>query len=532
MTSHTVLHKSTGSFSKLVNNYLAQEENLKSFFNYAPNLEGIAQSIEERKKYPVDRETLVDVLLEQYKDEELSESFVAQIRSLKSENTFTVCTAHQPDLMTGYLYFFYKIIHAAKLAGYLKAHFPGNNFVPVFYIGSEDNDLEELSTFNYGNRNFRWNTQQTGAVGRMKTEDLQPLISDLKKVLAPYGANRDKLIQIISEAYNGTNTIAQAIRHIVHALLGQFGVIVIDADDARLKRLYTPVMEAELLRPESLKLVTNVSERLKTNYQAQAYAREINLFYLKDAVRERIEKAGTGWKVVNTTVSWPDEKNILKELSEHPDRFSPNVILRGPYQESILPDVAFIGGGSEVAYWMQLKELFTHYKIFFPALVLRQSALWMPRQACNLQEKLQLSDEDLFLPEEELKKKYTISVSENSLDLTNELKDLEKVLDQIKNKATSVDWTLSEASKAVKAKISHLTNRLEKKMVRAKKRHLSDQMRQIEKLKSLIFPEDKLQERHDCFLELYLNYGNQFLEYQYQQTFPWGEKFLIVKDNL
>lgn len=531
MTANTVYHESTGAFSHIINSYLAQKEDLKSFFRFAPNDEGMAQAIEARKQFPVDRETLVETLLDQYKEEDLSEYCFAQIRSLKDEKTFTVCTAHQPDLMTGYLYFFYKIIHAAKLAQYLKQHFPDNHFVPIFYIGSEDNDLEELSVFHYGERTWRWNTHQTGAVGRMSTKDLQPLIRELTESLVPFGANREKTIQIISEAYNGSHTIAQAIRHIVHAFLGQFGVIVIDADDARLKGLFASVMEKELIHPKSLELVTNVSEKLKVNYQAQAYAREINLFYLKDNIRERIEKSGEGWKVLHTNISWEKESDLLEELSQHPDRFSPNVILRGLYQETILPNVAFIGGGSEVAYWMQLKELFNHYRIFFPALVLRQSTLWMPKYACKLQQKLQLSDEDLFLPTEKLKEIFALKHSGDALDLTAEITDLESVLNRMKTKAESVDTTLSDASKAVKAKISHLTSSLEKKMIRAKKRHLSDQMRQIENLKQFISPEGKLQERHDSFLELYLEYGNEFLTYQYEHTRPWGEQFLIVKGS-
>lgn len=531
MTTNTISHESTGAFSPIVNSYLAKEEGLTPFFKYAPDIKGIAAAIKDRQHFPIDRKTLVKVLLDQYKQEELSDALHTQIQSLASENTFTVCTAHQPDLMTGYLYFFYKIIHAAKLAHHLKTEFPQNHFVPVFYIGSEDNDLEELSVFHYGEKTWRWQTQQTGAVGRMNTADLQPLLQELKEALVPYGENRDKLIQVISEAYNGTNTIAAAIRHIVHSFLGQFGIVVIDADDARLKALYAPVMSQELTNPKSLDLVTEVSEKLKVHYQAQAYAREINLFYLKDNLRERIEKDSEGWKVRNSAISWQNEKQILEELAEHPERFSPNVILRGLYQESILPNVAFIGGGSEVAYWMQLKELFEHYKVFFPALVLRQSALWMPKFACKLQEKLQLSEEHLFLPLDELKKNYTLSASGDSLELGQEIKDLEDVLDRIKKKAEAVDPTLSGASKAVKAKVSHLTKGLEKKMLQAKKRHLSDQMHQIEQLKANIFPAGKLQERHDCFLELYLEHGNQFLESQYEHTLPWGDRFLIVKEK-
>ncbi|HET8572451.1 MAG TPA: bacillithiol biosynthesis cysteine-adding enzyme BshC [Edaphocola sp.] len=531
MKASTISHQATQSFSKLVTGYLSDVKDLAPFYRFRPDPEGLDQAIEERKRIPVNRPVLVEVLKEQYRDYELSPAFQRQIESLLSESTFTVCTAHQPDLMTGYLYFFYKIIHAAKLADYLKERHPENNFVPVFYIGSEDNDFDELSVFHYEGKAWRWQTGQTGAVGRMNTDDLKPLVKTLTASLIPPGENRDHLIKIISEAYDGRKTIAQAIRHIVHAFLGKFGVVVLDADDERLKRCYLPVMADEIRHSKAETLVKATSAQLNEHYPTQAFARPVNLFYLKDNIRERIEREDNGWKVLRTDISWPDSQAILAELEAHPERFSPNVILRGPYQESILPDVAFIGGGSEVAYWLQLKEVYDHYGIFFPAVILRQSALWMSKNAVDLQHKLKLSDEELFLPLNQLEKNQVLSVSEKELDLYQESGQLAEILERIKCKAGNIDPTLISAAEAVKAKINHLTGRLEKKMLRAEKRHYDDRMRQISRLKSLLFPNNHLQERHDCFLELYLQYGEQFTQIQYEYTLPFGNCFLLVKES-
>src|SRR5690606_36563786 len=89
---------------------------------------------------------------------------------LAEPTTFTVCTAHQPNLATGYLYFVYKILHAIKLAEALNAAHPEHRFVPVYYMGSEDADLDELGTFRYVGKKFVWDAGgQKGAVGRMDT---------------------------------------------------------------------------------------------------------------------------------------------------------------------------------------------------------------------------------------------------------------------------------------------------------------------------------------------------------------------------
>lgn len=531
MKASTISHQATHSFSKLVTDYLSETPDLAPFYRFAPDLEGLKKAVAERKKFPVNRPVLVEVLKEQYKDYELSPAFQQQIESLLSEDTFTICTAHQPDLMTGYLYFFYKIIHTARLADYLKENCPANHFVPVFYIGSEDNDFEELSVFHYEGKIWRWQSQQTGAVGRMSTDDLRPLIKSLTEALIPPGENRSHLTKIISEAYDGQKTIAQAIRHIVHSFLGKFGVVILDADDERLKRCYLPLMVDEISHQKSENLVKATSAKLNEHYSTQAFARPVNLFYLKDNIRERIEKEDNGWKTLHTDISWPDDDAILAELETHPDRFSPNVILRGPYQESILPDVAFIGGGSEVAYWMQLKDVYDHYGIFFPALILRQSALWMPKSAVDLQIKLGLTDEELFLTIHQLEKNQVLATSDKELHLNEESEQLTIILERIKGKVGNVDPTLINAAEAVKAKINHLTKRLEKKMVRAEKRHYADRLRQLSRLKDLLFPSNHLQERHDCFLELYLQFGEQFTQTQYDHTLPFGNQFLMIKEG-
>lgn len=323
MKASTISHHSTHSFSKLVTDYLSGTPDLAPFYRFSPDLEGLKKAVAERKNFPVNRRVLVEVLKEQYRDYELGPAFQQQIDSLLSEDTFTICTAHQPDLMTGYLYFFYKIIHTVRLADYLKENCPGHHFVPIFYIGSEDNDFEELSVFHFEGKTWRWQSQQTGAVGRMSTDDLQPLIKSLTEALIPPGENRNHLAKIISEAYSGQKTIAQAIRHIVHCFLGKFGVVVLDADDERLKRCYRSVMTDEIRHRKAESLVKATSAQLNEHYSTQAFARPVNLFYLKDNIRERIEKDGDGWKVLHSHISWSDDDAILAELEAHPDRFLP-----------------------------------------------------------------------------------------------------------------------------------------------------------------------------------------------------------------
>src|SRR5690606_8891268 len=140
---------------------------LRPFYTHDVSVEGIAAAIEARKAFPVDRKLLTEELFKQYENTPTAPEVKNNIESLLLENTFTVTTAHQPNLFTGYLYFIYKILHVIKLCETFKERFPGNHFVPVFFMGSEDADLDELGKVYMEGEKIVWDTQQRGAVGRM-----------------------------------------------------------------------------------------------------------------------------------------------------------------------------------------------------------------------------------------------------------------------------------------------------------------------------------------------------------------------------
>ncbi|MFT4062970.1 MAG: bacillithiol biosynthesis cysteine-adding enzyme BshC [Edaphocola sp.] len=521
-------HDKTGFFSALNVDYLAEKESLKPFYRYSPDDAGLLEAIEGRKKHPVDRALLVSVLRKQYKNLILNEAVSHNIDLLNEAHTFTICTAHQPNIMTGFLYFIYKIIHAAKLAQHLKAQHATYNFVPVFYIGSEDNDLEELGVFRYNGIKFKWETEQTGAVGRMATTDLQPLLQQLLALIGPPGTNAEQLKDLLISAYRKQSTIAAATRYIVNELLGTYGVVAIDADDAELKRAFAPIIKDEILRPVANAFVTQTSGRLNKQYIAQAYSRPINLFYLKDDLRERIEKTNDGWRVVRSNIKW-SEASLKEEIENHPEHFSPNVILRGLYQETILPNIAFVGGGSEVAYWMQLKDVYDHYRVFFPALILRQSFLLEDKNASLLQKKTGLGDEEMFQPTEKLVRSFVFKHSQKDLQLEDIKHQLSVIFEQVKLKAVNIDITLRSSADAAITKMRHQLNTVEKKMVKAEKRNMATQLAHIYKLRNRLFPNESLQERYDTFMPYYLEMGDAFFEELFKHTLPYGNSFVILK---
>lgn len=518
----------TGAFNKIVLDYLKGADSLSSFYKSQPSLHGIKQSISLKKEQALDRKRLVSALLEQYKAVEPIEKVDQQIALLSKDLTFTICTAHQPNLFTGPLYFVYKILHVIKLANDLKQQLPQYDFVPVYYMGSEDADLAELNHIYLDDKRYEWNTSQTGAVGRMQVDkSLLTLIDELEGQISVYPHGKE-WVNILRECFKSGLTIQQATFQLVHQLFSNFGLIVLIADHATLKAAMHKVFEDDLFQHTPSQIVAKTGARLREQYNEQAHARDINLFYLKGNIRERIEKKGEDFIVCNSDIVFT-EASLREELQQYPERFSPNVILRGLYQETILPNIAFIGGGGEIAYWLQLKELFDNYKVPFPVLVLRNSFLILEKNWQERINKLGLSIEEIFQSSETILNSLVKQHASHDLTLNGKLESVSALYDSILEQAQRIDPTLTQHVAAVKTKALQRLNEVEKKMLRAEKRKFIDQQRQIEAIKNKLFPKNGLQERVDNIGYYYAKWGSDLVNALYEHSLGLEQSFTVLK---
>ena len=522
-------YRQTNAFSSIILDYLDHSPKLKPFYEQVAGLQGIRNTIEQRKKFNTNRKVLVDVLRKQYENVSAEEKTRLQIESLLDENTFTITTAHQNNIFTGPLYFIYKIIHAIRLADYLNDSLPGHHFVPVFYMGSEDADLEELNNIWLEGQKLVWNTQQKGAVGRMKVDkELVKLVSTIEGQLSvlPFGT---EILKVVKDCYVEGRTVQEATFRFLNSLFAQFGLLVLLPDNAELKKQMIDIFKDDLLNQSASDIVERSAEKLSgSGYKVQANPREINLFYLEDGVRERITNSGDKYSVLKTGKSF-SKQELLKHLEEHPERFSPNVILRGLYQEIILPNLVFIGGGGETAYWLQFKDLFDNYKVPFPILVLRNSFLLLEEKWKEKWAKLDFTTDDLFLTEQELLNKLVERNTENKIRLNGTLTETSDLYEAIKKQASAVDITLEKHVESLKLRSIHRLHELEKKMLRAEKRKYADQQRQIHTIKDALFPNNGLQERVDNFLPYYAKWGPKFFNEIYNNSLALEQEFVLLQ---
>ena len=523
-------YSQTGFFSSIVADYLSRTEGLQDFYGHFPDKSGLEAAIQQRKNYPTNRMVLKGALEDQYSGIRCTGQVKANIELIKEENTFTITTAHQPNIFTGPLYFLYKILHAIKLADYCKTVFPQYNFVPVYYMGSEDADLDELGHIFLNQQKLAWNTDQTGAVGRMLVDkELLKLLARIESEVGVYTYGAD-ICSIMKSFYIEGVQIQIATLNLVNELFGKYGLLVIVPDNAAMKNVATGLFKDELMNSTSSKMVAATAKQLQdAGYKVQAQGRDINLFYLRGNIRHRIIKEDVIWKVHETAMRFT-EAEILNECEQHPDRFSPNVILRGLFQEMLLPNIAFIGGGGELAYWLQLKKLFGFYGIPYPLLVLRNSFLLIEKNMAKRIAKLGLGLPDLFQPKKILQDDWIKKNSLKNLSTNAAYESLLKLYNELGQQVSLVDQTLTNHVGALKTAAGKRMQELEKKIMRAEKRNYMDAMRQIESTKQQLFPLGNLQERIDNIIPYYAKWGSALIDHLYKHSLSLEQEFVILEE--
>jgi len=529
MKNKSIPYCSTGYFSKLMCDYLTSKEELKPFYSILPSEESLLQLATEKGQWfsQDKRDVLVKELQEQSKSLSLSALSEENIKALEDSKTFTITTGHQLNIFTGPLYFFYKILDVIQASKKLNESQSDRRFVPVFWMATEDHDFEEINHFHFQSEKITWNSKQTGAVGRFSTEGLEEVAEQVDKLLGN-GKNGMYLKKLFRNAYTKHDTLASATRYLVNELFGDFGLVIIDGDSKALKQFFTPVVKAELEQQKSHEEITQTTKALiEAGYHEQVHPREINLFYLTDTDRLRIEENETGFTLVDSDTNFTKDE-LLKEVDKYPERFSPNALLRPVYQEMVLPNVAYIGGGGELAYWLQLKDYFESIAVPFPALVLRTSMLLISDKQKEKLDGLDAPVEVLFLNHSDLEANRAKKLSELPVDFTKQKQHLEKQFADLYVLAEKTDGSFVGAVAAQERKQIKGLEHLEKRLLRAQKRKYASEIARLTKIKKELFPQDNLQERISNFSEFYLAYGEQLIEKIAEETNPLEGAFKVI----
>lgn len=509
--------------------YATGDKRLRPFFKYPVCLEAFAEVMADKAKDPTNRALLVRELQAQFSQLPQKEAVEAQVDKLLSPDTFTIITAHQPSLFTGPLYFIYKICSVLNLAKQLNAAYPDKHIVPVFITGGEDHDFAEVNHLHLFGKRIGWEAESGGAVGAMPTASLAAVLEELKDILGD-SETASSIYRRLEKAFTSYPTYGLATVAFVHDLFGDYGLLTIDPSRPALKRAFLPIMKEEIFHQPSQALVENTQAALDAaGFSAQAHAREINFFYLREGLRARIVQSALGqYEVLNSPYTFSAQE-LEEELENHPERFSPNVIMRPLFQELIFPNLAYIGGGGEIAYWLERQQQFEHFQLNFPMLIRRNSVLWVDKGAQKRMEKLGIQTEDLFGDTELFIREYVEKNSQHELSLAVELQQLEEVFLSIARKADEIDPSLRKAVLAEHSRQAKAVENFEGRLRRTEKQRFDTSLQQIRSVKEKLFPGNGLQERYDNFLNIYLQAGEEMFDLLIKELDPLQEGLLIVE---
>jgi bacillithiol biosynthesis cysteine-adding enzyme BshC len=521
----------TGLLPAITKDYLEQKEFLKPFYKYVPNINSFGEAIKNKHFEQNKRNILVDALLEQNKQAGFdlggNDLTTTNIKSLLNEQTFTVTTGHQLALFTGPLYFIYKITTIINLAKQLKEKYTQQNVVPVFWMASEDHDFEEISNIYLFGKEIKWQKEtHSKPVGQIDNAGIEALIEQLIPILG----DKEKAhywIKLLKESYLTNGNYGIGTRRLVHELFKNQGLVIIDADDKALKLLLKPVMLQDIFEQKSFNAIQTTNKDLSQHYKLQINGREVNFFYLHPEFGRRLIKlTNNGFKLHDTEIHFSADE-LKTEIENYPEKFSPNVVLRPVYQELILPNLAYIGGPAEVAYWLQLKQVFETYQVPFPAIMLRNSFLLLNKSVKEKTEKMGLTITDLFLPDADLVDKYLMlndaskyTENANQIDLL-----FQQLIDEVKN----IDPAVSKELLQHKLESKKLVLANFKAYKKSKEQKQEDNIAKLLKLKERVFPNGTFQERQENMMMHDINMFDNLISKVLENTNAFSNDLVVLE---
>lgn len=497
------------SIPSLIKDFLTQkitgfEEDIFNLKNIENQFYQKGNSFSEDK-----RQILSNVLNEQHSGFDLSEKQELNLSLIKQENSFTVTTGHQLNLFSGPVFFIYKILQTIKLADFLNEKFPHRKIIPLFWMASEDHDFEEINHFKTLHHCYEIHAKSGGAVGNIEIAEnffINQFEMEFKDSV--FGT---ELILLLKKAYKKGNTLSIATRILVQELFADHGLLIIDGDVPKLKSEMKATFKNELLHKELLNSTQETIDFLSDKYRkVQVNPREINLFYLSET-RNRIEGNEAEFQIIDTEITFTKEE-ILAELENFPERFSPNALMRPVYQETILPNLAYIGGNAEIMYWLELKNYFKKINLPFPLLIPRNSMLFISEKSLHKAHKLDLKVKDFFRNFAQVTKEKILENNEILASLDENETRIANHFDELSVLAAKTDVTFGNLVEAEKTRQLRSFKRMKKRLLRAEKIKQREKLERIESIFLEIHPSKIWQERNYNFSVFFSDYGKEWLQ--------------------
>ncbi|MCX6185459.1 MAG: bacillithiol biosynthesis BshC, partial [Bacteroidetes bacterium] len=286
------------------------------------------------------------------------------------------------------------------------------------------------------------------------------------------------------------------------------------------------IIKADILERQSFQSIQKTNEELSKSYKLQINGREINFFYLHDELgRKLIKPEGDEYKLQDTDILFT-RAEIENLIESKPELFSPNVVLRPVYQELILPNLAYIGGPAEVAYWLQLKNVFNSYEVPYPVVMQRNSFLLMGSSLKSKIEKSGLPLSDFFTNEPILLDKFVKLKSESSFHTHTQ--QIEELFQRLIDEAKAIDDQLGKDILETKLSIKDFLNKANKTFKKQQEAKLETDIEKLLKTKSQIFPNGVFQERKENIMTYDINTEKDIIDLVLEKADAFSKDLIII----
>jgi bacillithiol biosynthesis cysteine-adding enzyme BshC len=481
------------------------------------------------------RDPLVELLLKQNRMFGGSERQAREIEKLRSPRCMAIVTGQQTGLFTGSLYTIYKALSAVIMARKQKELFPEYEFVPVFWIESEDHDFDEAATTSIftgsgietikADGAHRLPDQMAGSIrlGPGIVETVRLLIN-----LLPESDFKPEIEDILTSCYEPETTFEIAFARTMNRLFSKHPLILFSPQDPGFKQLATDVLcrEIETAPASSYDVVAQSSILESMGYAVQTKPRPVNLYYLNQlGQRLRIEQPSPGNFVILPEHQRYTRHQMIELCQDHPEKFSANVIMRPILQDAVLPTFAYIGGPGEISYMAQFRRIYEHFGLVIPFIFPRGSfTLIEPKIARTMDKVLKVTGrpsfsrrqvyEAVFEDIQQLRKTMISDAESENLDTLFDGVDSEIAasLSKLEPALVKMDPTLQQFLAASAGQITKIIRGIREKSYKAGRRKHEELLLQLDKAELNLFPEGKPQER-SINIFYYLNkYGPSLVD--------------------
>ena len=527
----TISLSETGIFSDLILDFVKKNESIRPLVDFFPDIKSVKKKIKQLKVSS--RIQLVNTLKVQYEKTNFFDVCLDKVNYnidlISHSNVYTITTGHQLNIFSSPLFLIYKIISIINYSKYLNKNIKNCQFVPLFWMATDDHDFKEIQSFNLFNSKYEWDFVTKDVVGNLSTDGIHHLLNAIEGILKTTSHGED-LYSIYKYVYTKNSNYADANRSLLTSLFGEYGLVILDPNDKSLKKIFIDEFKSEIDHQNVFKNVSFSNNIISKNYKPEINPLINNIFYLSKNIRAKIEfdQKKRDFFSKDHKKRWSKEE-LFKELDLHPSRFSPNVFLRTLYQQKITPSIIYIGGPSEISYWLQLKLLFDKRNIDFPLLELRSFFLILSSEVSNFYKYYSLSDSDLFQSHDRKIKKIIKNLMNLKFDTLQ--KDILKLLNKIESNLNSVDGFSMASFYVFKKKVDKEYGRLESKIIKSQKNKYNDIFNKLNMIDANVLFNNLTQERIQSFIPFYMKYGKSFFSFLINESSTFDNKYIILTEK-